>query len=184
MKKLFAVLMVSAILFNSGGYDLFFQYLMYRSNSNIFDKINHNRYRASDVVEIKVPVDFPAQAPQEYTGEYIPIGGQIQIKNNKYDYAEIKITRDTVYLRVLPNPELTRLVKANLLYGKVVNDLPTSNNKHSNNSVIKKSLSESIMFTFNRSDSWGIKVRKPSHLFSSCDILNPSLEVGTQPPEA
>ncbi|MBS1525771.1 MAG: hypothetical protein JST19_09000 [Bacteroidetes bacterium] len=184
MKKLFAVVMVIAILFNSGGYDLFFQYLMYRSDSKIFDKINHSHYRVSELAEVKVPVDFPAQAPQEYTGEYIPIGGQIQIKNNKYDYAEIKITRDTLYLRVLPNPELARLGKANVLYGKLVNDLPASNSKHSSNSLVKKSLSESIVLPFVYNYSLGIKLKKLSHRFLSSNILEPSLDVGMQPPEA
>lgn len=176
--------MVVAILFNSGGYDLFFQYLIYRSDSRIFDKINHSRYRESDLVEIKVPVDIPAQAPQEYSGEYVPIGGQIQIKNNKYDYAEIKITRDTLYLRVVPNPDLNKLVKANVLYGKLVNDLPTSNSKRSGNPVVKKSLSESVLLIFNYNHSLGIKVKKPGHRFESPGIPNPSLEVGAQPPEA
>ncbi|MBS1529080.1 MAG: hypothetical protein JSU01_02130 [Bacteroidetes bacterium] len=184
MKKLFAVVMVVAILFNSGGYDLFFQYLMYRSDSKIFDNINHSRYRTSDLIEVKVPVDFPAQAPGEYSGEYEPVSGQIQIKNDKYDYAEIKITRDTLYLRVMPNPELSKLVKANVLYGKLVNDLPTPNTKHSNNTLTKKSLSESVLLNLTGIQSPSAEIANGycDHVVAS--ILTPSLEVGGQPPEA
>jgi hypothetical protein len=184
LKKLFAIIMVTAILFNSGGYDLFFQYLIYRSDSKIFDKINHNRYHNSDLVEVKVPVDFPAQAPQEYSGEYEAVSGQIQIKNNKYDYAEIKITHDTLYLRVVPNPELNKLIKAKVLYGKLVNDLPTSNNKHSNNPLTKKSLSESVLLSFDDIQLPRAQLIKNYNSCTVAHILKPALEVGGQPPEA
>src|SRR5689334_10704787 len=107
--------MVVAILFNAGGYDLFFRYMMYRSDSRIFAKINTNHYKHSDLVDVKIPVDMPTQ--QDWDG-YQAISGQVEVKGARYDYAEIKITRDTLYLRVVPNPELSKLVKANVLYGK------------------------------------------------------------------
>jgi hypothetical protein len=176
--------MVVVVLFNAGGYELFFQYLVYRSDSRIIERINHNHYRSSDFVEVKVPVDLPAQAPQEYSGEYVPIAGQIKISNNIYDYAEIKITHDTLYLHVIRNTELSKLVKARGLYGKLVNDLPASNTKHSGNSFAKKSLSESEYLAFNYNHSTGVKVKKVSHRFEIYNILKPALEVGGQPPEA
>jgi hypothetical protein len=173
--------MVIAILFNSGGYDLFFQYLIYRSDAKVFDKINNNHYKRSDLIEVKIPVDMPTQ--QDWN-VYQPISGQVAVKGAKYDYAEIKITHDTLYLRVIPNPELTKLVKANVLYGKLVNDLPTSNTKHSNNTLTKKSLSESEYLTFNYAHSPGLMFKKLCHTLITSDVLNPALEVGGQPPEA
>jgi len=173
--------MVAAILFNSGGYDLFFQYMMYRSDVKLFDKINNNHYRHSDLVEVKIPVDMPTQ--QDWDG-YQAISGQVEVKGARYDYAEIKITRDTLYLRVVPNPELTKLVKANVLYGKLVNDLPTSNTKHSNNPLTKKSLSESEYITFTYNNSPGVIIKRLNYSFISAGILKPTLEVGGQPPEA
>ena len=160
-----------------------FQYLIYRSDSKVFDKINHNSYRASDLVEVKVPVNFPAQASQEYSAEYELIGGQIQINNNKYDFAEIKITRDTLYLRVVPNLELSKLVKANVLYSKLVNDLPTSNTKHPNNSLTKKNLSESILLSFTQLNSPQAEAAKTSHWFVVSAISSPAQEVSGKPPE-
>ena len=173
--------MLAAILFNAGGYDLFFQYMMYRSDVDIFDKINNNHYRHSDLVEVKIPVNMPTQ--QDWDG-YQALGGQVEVKGAKYDYAEIKITRDTLYLRVVPNTELSKLVKANVLYGKLVNDLPTSNTRHPNNLSTKKSLSESEYLTFNYSHSSGVKIKKASHNFTNPGIIKPTLEVGGQPPEA
>jgi len=173
--------MLAAILFNSGGYDLFFQYMMYRSDVKVFDKINNNHYIHSDLVEVKIPVDMPTQQDWD---SYQAISGQVEVKGARYDYAEIKITRDTLYLRVVPNPELTKLVKANVLYGKLVNDLPTSNTKHSNNPLTKKSLSESEYLTFTYNNSPGVIIKKLKYSFISTGILKPALEVGGQPPEA
>ena len=163
---------------------MFFQYLIYRSDSKVFDKINNSRYCTSDLVEIKIPVDIPAQAPQEYSGEYVPIGGQIQIKSEKYDYAEIKITRDTLYLRVVPNPELNKLVKANITYGKLVNDLPNTNSKRSNNPLSKKNLSESILLTLTDIQLPQAELTKNYPSLAMAGISNSSIEVGGQPPEA
>jgi len=173
--------MLAAILFNSGGYDLFFQYMMYRSDVKVFDKINNNHYIHSDLVEVKIPVDMPTQQDWD---SYQAISGQVEVKGARYDYAEIKITRDTLYLRVVPNPELTKLVKANVLYGKLVNDLPTSNTKHSNNPLTKKSLSESEYLTFTYINSPAVVIKKLSPGFTFAGILKPALEVGGQPPEA
>jgi hypothetical protein len=175
--------MLAAILFNAGGYDLFFQYMIYRSDSKIFARINNNHYKTSDLIEVKVPVSIPAQATQEYSDEYQPIGGQIEFKNKKYDYAEIKITRDTLYLRVVPNPELPKLVKASVLYGMLINDLPTSNTKHSNNPLTKKGLLECEYLTFNYNHAPGVLVEDVSDNFTASGILKPALEVGAQPPE-
>ena len=184
LKKLFAILMTLVILFNAGGYDLFFQYLIYRSDSQTFETINHSRYKSSDLVEVKIPVVMPAQAPQEYTGEYEKVSGQIQIKNDKYDYAEIKITKDTLYLSVIPNPEINKLAKANVLYGKLINDQSASNNKHSNNPLTKKSSSESILLSLNYMHPSQADIAKKHYSCTVAGIIKTSLEIGGQPPEA
>ena len=173
--------MVIVILFNAGGYDLFFQYLMYRSDSRIIEKINHNRYNNSDLVEVKIPVNMPTQQDWD---SYQEVSGQVEIKGHRYDYAEIRITRDTLFLHVIPNTELSKLVKANGLYGKLVNDLPTSNTKRPANPLTKKSLSESEYLTYNYNLSTGVIVKKVTHCFAPPAVLKTALEVGGQPPEA
>jgi hypothetical protein len=181
LKKLFGILILAAILFNAGGYDLFFQYMIYRSDVKVFDKINNNHYRHSDLVEVKIPVNMPTQ--QDWDG-YQAISGQVEVKGTRYDYAEIRITHNMLYLRVVPNTDLTKLVKAKVLYGKLVNDLPTSNTKHSNSPLTKKSLSESEYLTFTYSNSLAVTIKKLNDSFTSAGILKPTLEVGGQPPEA
>ena len=154
---------------------------MYRSDNKIFDKINTNHYQRSDLVEVKIPVNMPTQ--QDWDG-YQAVSGQVEVKGIRYDYAEIRITRDTLYLRIMPNTESTKLAKANILYGKFVNDVPASNTKHSNNPITKKNLSESEYLTFTYIHSPELTIRKLTHSFSFSGILKPTLEVGGQPPEA
>ena len=84
--------MLFVILFNLGGYSLFFQYMINRSDNKVIDRINLNHYRNSDLVEVKIPVDLPTL--QDWT-EFEAVSGQVQFKNNKYNYAEIKMTRVT-----------------------------------------------------------------------------------------
>ena len=130
--------MLLVILFNLGGFEIFFQYMINRSDTKIIDRINHNRYRNSELLEVKIPVNLPTL--QDWT-EYEAISGQVQFKNNKYNYAEIRMTRDTLFLLVIPNHERTKLIDANIIYAKQVNDIPINKKPHT--SLIKKSISES-----------------------------------------
>src|ERR1700744_3940715 len=129
--------MLLVILFNLGGYSLFFQYMINRSDNKIIYRINHNHYRNSELVEVKIPVNLPTL--QDWT-EYAEVSGQVQFKNNNYNYAEIKMTRDTLYLLVIPNHARTKLVNANIIYAKQVSDIPV--NKKSHTPLTKKIIIE------------------------------------------
>jgi len=110
--------MLFLLLFNMGGYLLFFQFLIYRSDTSIIENINANRYKSSDLVEVKIPVHLTITDWHDYA----VISGQVKFKEHIYDYAELKMTRDTMYLKCIANHEKGRLVNA--IYGKQVNDIP------------------------------------------------------------
>src|ERR1700761_8764985 len=101
--------MLALLMFNMGGYMFFFQYLIYRSDISINEQINNNRYKSTDLVEIKIPVKLNIQDWSEYE----VISGQVKLKDTTYNYAELKMTRDTMYLKCIPNHEKGRLVNAN-----------------------------------------------------------------------
>src|ERR1700712_5570483 len=171
--------MLLVILFNLGGYSLFFQYMIDRSDSKIINQINNNRYRSSDLVEVKIPVDLPTL--QDWN-EFEAIGGQVQFKNNKYNYAQIKMTRDTRYLLVIPNHERTKLVNVNIIYAKQVNDIPLS--KKSHNSLLKKSITESQYnyISLNYDTTIPVENAKTHQDRSFLNIVQLSLGVPGQPP--
>jgi hypothetical protein len=172
--------MLITVLFNLGGYSLLFEYMIYRSDSNIIYQINHNNYHNSDLVEVKIPVNLPTM--QDWT-DFQKISGQVQFKNNKYNYAEIKMTRDTLYLLVIPNHDRTKLVNANIIYAKQVNDIPV--NKKSHLPLIKKSISDSeynyTMLQYKAAIH--VSDAKSGWNYASSDIIKPPLDVPGQPPE-
>ncbi len=172
--------MLVAILFNSGGYDLFFRYMIGRSDNKIINRINQNHYRNSDLVEVKIPVNLPTL--QDWT-EYEQVSGQVQFKNNKYNYAEIKMTRDTLYLLVIPNHDRTKLTNANIIYAKQINDIPI--NKNSHNSSVKKNTSESeyLSVTASGGPKLAMEDSRGYRNYAYLNIIQPFLDVPGKPPE-
>ena len=172
--------MLLVILFNLGGYGLFFKFMIDRSDSKIVDRINRNHYHNSELVEVKIPVDLPTL--QDWT-EYELISGQVQFKNNKYNYAQIKMTRDTLYLLVVPNHDRTKLVNANIIFAKQVNDIPV--NKKSHLPLIKKSISETeYNYTTMQFKAFlPVEETKTGCDYAFLDIIKTSIDVLGQPPE-
>lgn len=69
--------------------------------------------------------------------EYEHITGQIQLSDGYYNYVGIKMSRDTMSLLCLPNHVKDKLVKANLIIAKDINDVPL-NKKGATPPVTKK----------------------------------------------
>jgi len=181
LKKFFAIAMLALLLFNSGGYSLLFQYMIYRSDSYIInEKINKNLYRSSDLVEVKIPVHI--NNIQDWT-EYEPISGQVQLSNGCYNYAQLKMTRDTMYLMVIPNYEKTRLINANIIYAKQVSDIPVSKKSHA--PVIKKNITENVYsYTAILYKAFIVPATiKAVHSHAFSDIIESSIDIPGQPPE-
>jgi len=172
--------MLLVILFNLGGFEIFFQYMINRSDTKIIDRINHNRYRNSELMEVKIPVNLPTL--QDWP-EYEELSGQVQFKNNKYNYAEIRMTRDTLFLLVIPNHDRTKLIDANIIYAKQVNDIPINKKPHT--SLIKKSISESECnyIVLNSKVAMFLENTKRYRNYSFSHITKRVIGVPWQPPE-
>ncbi|HZX57618.1 MAG TPA: hypothetical protein VFE54_02790 [Mucilaginibacter sp.] len=123
MKKLVAILLLSAHLINIGGYVLVYQYFIHKSDVEIVKQMYDNKVNSAKLLELKVPVNMPTI--QDWT-EYEHIEGQIQLNNAYYNYVRLKMTRDTMYLICLPNTVKASLVKANIIMAKNMSDVPLS----------------------------------------------------------
>ncbi|HJP63875.1 MAG TPA: hypothetical protein VJ844_10550 [Mucilaginibacter sp.] len=123
MKKLVAIILLGAHLFMLGGYTLVFQYFIQRSDVEIVKQMYNNKESSANLIELKVPVNMPTI--QDWA-EYEHITGQIQLSDGYYNYVGIKMTRDTMSLLCLPNHVKDKLVKANLIIAKGLNDVPLS----------------------------------------------------------
>jgi hypothetical protein len=159
---------------------LLFQFFIYNSDSKILNRINNNGYKSADLVEVKIPVHL---AIEDWT-EYEPVSGRVQLKNNSYNYAELRMTRDTMYLLCIPNHEKTRLVNANIIYAKQVSDIPMSKKSHL--PITKKSISDSeYNYTLLQYNALvPAESTKARHNYAFSAIINTSIDVSGQPPEA
>jgi hypothetical protein len=130
-------------------------------------------------IEIKLPVHIPTI--QDWS-EYEEIVGQIQLKDAYYNYVRLKMTRDTMYLVCIPNTAKTRLVNANVITAKAVNDVPLSKKGGDMASKKVNALSEYNLqaFQYNYS-SFGIFLKRsvqPEFLH----LNNPFIESPGKPP--
>jgi len=125
--------MLVLFLFNLGGYQLLFQYFIYESDVSITQQINNNNYKSTDLVEVKIPVHLNNFQSWD---EFKPVSGQLKVKDNCYNYAALKMTRDTIYLMVIPNHDKAHIINAKNTYAKQINGVPL--NKKGHEQTIKK----------------------------------------------
>jgi hypothetical protein len=77
VKRFFAILLLSVHLFYAGGYTLFFQYFIHRSETQMVKQIYENKVDATQLVQIKIPVHMPQM--QDWP-DYEHVQGQVQLK--------------------------------------------------------------------------------------------------------
>jgi hypothetical protein len=108
-------------LFYIGGYNLFFQYYILKSEVQMVKQIYENKVDATQLIQIKLPVHMPDIKDWP---DYERVQGQIQLKDKYYNYLGVKMTKDTMYLVCIANSVKTRLVGANVIVAKDVADVP------------------------------------------------------------
>ncbi|MFD0766669.1 hypothetical protein ACFQZI_17540 [Mucilaginibacter lutimaris] len=127
MKKLFAIVMLAVLVFNMCGYMLLYQYFINQSDAFANEQISKGYYKPDELVEIKIPVRMPYVQEQR---RYENISGQIQLKGNCYNYVALKMTRDTMYVKCIPNYTKTKLVNDNVINAKDISDSPLAKKNH------------------------------------------------------
>ncbi|WP_419698233.1 hypothetical protein [Mucilaginibacter sp. NFX135] len=127
MKRFVAILLLNVHLFNLGGYNLVFKYLIHQSEIQIVKQIYENKVDATKLVEIKLPVHLPNIHDWN---DYVVDHGQLQLKGVYYNYLRYKVTRDTMSFICIANSVKTRLVTANLIIAKEFCDVPLSKKGH------------------------------------------------------
>jgi len=110
-----------------GGYTLAFQYFIHQSEVKIVKEIYENKVDSAKLVEIKIPVHLPGI---HFGTEYNSVQGQLQLKGVFYNYLRYKVSPDTMSFICIANSVKTRLVSANLIIAKEINDVPISKRGH------------------------------------------------------
>lgn len=181
MKRLFAILLLCIHLFNTGGYNLFFQYFIHQSEVQIVKNIYENKVDATQLVQIKIPVSTPGVKDWP---DYEHIQGQVQLKDAFYNYVGVKMTRDTMYLICVANDAKTKLVNANIIVANNASDVPL--NKKGQEAPVKKSATgfecniPAAQFRFMAFNN----IIEPKHNTISIGLTNPYIESPGKPPNA
>lgn len=179
MKKLIAISLLSLHLLSLYGHLLLYAYCVYESNKFYNEQISKDKYNAGDLVEMKIPVHMPTI---EDWKEYSYVSGQVQFKNNSYNYVKIRMTRDTVYLMCVPNYATTKLISQNIINARNVADIPVKKEhvpfgKASSLSAFNY---HSILFKF----SLPLKTLAKANSNLRADILKSFITTPGQPPDA
>jgi hypothetical protein len=180
LKKILAIAMLFVLLFNMGGYMLLFQYCIKASDDFANEQIGKGFYKPEELVEIKIPVRMPYVQEQL---KYENISGQIQLQGNCYNYVALKMTRDTMYVKCIPNYTKTKLISQNVITAKEVSDSPLAKKNHA--SSLKKSATDN---DFNYTVSL-FQLRSPFmiqdklHAQNSDTLLDTYLNSPAQPPD-
>lgn len=172
--------MLTIHLFNAGGYLLLQQYQVYRTDKLMNDLISQNLYNPNTLIELKIAQHMDGM-PQ--WGDYKNINGQVQLKNNNYNYVKMKITRDTMYLMVIQNYKKTRLIKNNIVYAKQINDIPQGDKDHQ--SAMKKVASDAKYNHSTTEFTFPVYTDVPPQngIYGTDNLVSAYLPVNGQPPE-
>ncbi|MFA6246236.1 MAG: hypothetical protein WC615_04800 [Mucilaginibacter sp.] len=181
MKKIFAIFMLAVLVFNMGGYMLLFQYFIKASDRFANEQISKGYYRPDELVEIKIPVRMPYVQEQR---QYENISGQIQLKGSCYNYVALKMTRDTMYVKCIPNYTKTKLVNDNVITAKEISDTPLAKKNHL--PIVKKTgLDNDYNYTIALFDlTVPARSTRTQLVYVAPKVLNTYFSAPAQPPDA
>ena len=113
--------------------------------------------------------------------DYEKVSGSIRFANAAYNYVEMRVTRNAVYLKCIPNYETTRLSKENVIHAENIDmQIPKKEHVPYGKTTIAYNLSFSfIKFQFNAPfNSLAEKATQPV-LQTTCQ----SADIPEQPPK-
>jgi hypothetical protein len=121
MKKLASILLLSLLLFNWIGYQLYIAVLELRADEEMIARLDKNNFNESDLVSIKVPVNYLYY--YEGTTVFERIDGHAEINGVTYNYVKRRFVNDSLELMCIPNKTATQLKTAKNTFFTLVNDL-------------------------------------------------------------
>jgi hypothetical protein len=101
---------------------------MNRSDRQITQELDNNKYNDHDLVEVKIPLHLSYVTSW---ADYQRVDGSMKVDGVFYNYVKRKVSNDTLYLLCLPNEKKTKLYLARNEYSKQSNDIPSNKNERS-----------------------------------------------------
>jgi hypothetical protein len=180
-----AILFISVLLFNSGGYRLVMDYVETHQNSQLEIQLDEKNYDETALIEIRVPVSLPYQTDWK---EFERVDGEVEFNGMHYKFVERKLVGGEMIYKCLPNENKAQLVNARENFFKLVNDLQTQESSSSKKSTASHTVKT---FSFDYCDeqkSWTIDaLQKQTSSYNNYSAVYSSVAyilTPEQPPEA
>jgi hypothetical protein len=133
LKRIAAILLLALMVFTLVGYRWLFSAIEKRATAQLEERISTGQYTADQLVEIRIPLNMPYYADQDYEEVY----GETDFNGEHYRYVKRKVSGNTLHLLCIPNKEKTNIVKAKNEFAKAVNDIPSNKQSQQKTSLIK-----------------------------------------------
>lgn len=127
LKKLIAILFLNIYLVSLCGQLAAYQYLRYKSDKFFKSQTGQGLYHVDDITEIKIQANMHGISAWAH---YEKVSGRIQFADASYNYVEMRITPDAIYLKCVPNYETTHLSNLNIIHAENIKDMPIRKKEH------------------------------------------------------
>lgn len=121
MKRIIAILLISILLFNWVGYQLYTAIMETRADNTLIASLDENNYTESELISIKVPAVHLSYYVN--TKEFERVDGKVEIAGVQYSYVKRRYINDSLELMCIPNKRANELKTAREDFFKLVNDL-------------------------------------------------------------
>ena len=151
MKKVFAIGLLSAFLFNLGGYYVFFWVLKVQANKELSIKLDEGQYSEHETFEIKIPLSLPYPLQ---TSDYQRKSGHFVYKQEHYQLVKQKYHNDTLTIVAIKDVQSNQLTDVMDSFSETSGSQPL---KDGSLNIPAKILSEyisSISISISCSDGW------------------------------
>jgi hypothetical protein len=121
VKRIAAIFLLSLLLFNWVGYQLYTAILQENADKTLIANLDQEKYSDSDLLLIKVPATHISSYAN--SNEFQRVDGKIEIEGVQYNYVKRRFSEGFLELLCTPNTTGTRIQTAKDEFFKLVNDL-------------------------------------------------------------
>ena len=121
MRKIFSILLMSLIIFNWFGYQVYISIVGNQAEEQMIRRLDRKNYAEHDLVSIKFPA--PPLAYNIRSTEFERTDGTIEFDGVQYNSLKRRMINDSLELLCIPNETVTKLNTARDEFFRLVNGL-------------------------------------------------------------
>lgn len=170
-------MLLSSLLFNTGGYYLMFWALRYQSNVELQKHLDADDYGDGEAVVLRIPITLPYQINKE---EFERVNGEFEYQGEYYKLVKQKLENDTLSVVCIKNNREKQIVSTMADFTKQSNELPTSAALKMLGSFLKEYRRSNDLQMIS-CDGWHVTIPFSNPSFST---LSPVFPVVAPPPKS